>query len=177
MKKILMLFLLLVAFTGCGKKVLDENVRTFLQFKGGVNKGMRDTIEHKPEYFFAYNNGITATAKSVVLNEEANKIIKIRNLQIVNGGQTTSSIYRSKLDLKRDVSDVIVKECSKVYKEHLITGKTIETIMNRHNIILEDYLEFRQSHYVTLGRSIIIEGIKWDNIDSDDVVNLYLKQG
>ncbi|MGL6066102.1 MAG: AIPR family protein, partial [Cetobacterium sp.] len=92
-----------------GKKVLDENVRTFLQFKGGVNKGMRNTIEYKPEYFFAYNNGITATAKGIELNQEQNKIIKIKNLQIVNGGQTTSSIYRSKLDLKKDVSNISVQ--------------------------------------------------------------------
>lgn len=92
-----------------GKKVLDENVRTFLQFKGGVNKGIRNTIENKPEYFFAYNNGITATAKEVILNETKNKIIKIKNLKIVNGGQTTSSIYRSKIDSKKDISNIFVQ--------------------------------------------------------------------
>lgn len=92
-----------------GKKVLEENVRTFLQFKGGVNKGIRNTIECRPEYFFAYNNGITATAKSIVLNNEKNKIIKIKNLQIVNGGQTTSAIYRAKVDLKRNLENIFVQ--------------------------------------------------------------------
>ncbi|MGL5780106.1 AIPR family protein [Cetobacterium sp.] len=92
-----------------GQKVLSENVRTFLQFKGGVNKGIRNTIENKQEYFFAYNNGITATATDVELNKDKTKITKIKNLQIVNGGQTTSSIYRSKLDLKKDVSSIYVQ--------------------------------------------------------------------
>lgn len=96
-------------YENLGKKVLDENVRTFLQFKSGVNKGIRNTIEYKPEYFFAYNNGITATAKSVELNEAQDRIIKIKNLRIVNGGQTTSSIYRTKLDLKKDVSNIFVQ--------------------------------------------------------------------
>ncbi|MEG0516881.1 MAG: AIPR family protein, partial [Cetobacterium sp.] len=105
-------------YENLGKKVLDENVRTFLQFKGGVNKGIRNTIEYKPEYFFAYNNGITATAKSIELNEEENKIIKINNLHIVNGGQTTSSIYRSKLDLKKDVSNIFVQMKLSLVKEN-----------------------------------------------------------
>lgn len=104
-------------YENLGKKVLDENVRTFLQFKGGVNKGIRNTIEYKPEYFFAYNNGITATAKSIELNEDQNKIIKIKNLHIVNGGQTTSSIYRSKLDLKKDVSNIFVQMKLSLVKE------------------------------------------------------------
>lgn len=105
-------------YENLGKKVLDENVRTFLQFKGGVNKGIRNTIEYKPEYFFAYNNGITATAKSIELNKEQNKIIKIKNLHIVNGGQTTSSIYRSKLDLKKDVSNIFVQMKLSLVKEN-----------------------------------------------------------
>ncbi|MGL6131660.1 MAG: AIPR family protein, partial [Fusobacteriaceae bacterium] len=70
---------------------------------------IRNTIEYKPEYFFAYNNGITATAKGIQLNSEQNRIIKIKNFQIVNGGQTTSSIYRAKLDLKKDVANIFVQ--------------------------------------------------------------------
>lgn len=78
-----------------GQKLFEQNVRTFLQFRGGVNKGLRNTIEHKPEMFFAYNNGITATASHIELDVNQN-IIKIVNFQIVNGGQTTSSIYAAK---------------------------------------------------------------------------------
>lgn len=78
-----------------GQRLLEQNVRTFLQFRGNVNKGIRNTILNDPGMFFAYNNGITATAEEVILEEsQTGSIIrKVRNLQIVNGGQTTAAIY------------------------------------------------------------------------------------
>lgn len=87
-------------------KLLEENVRTFLQFRGDVNKGIRYTLQNKPDYFFAYNNGITATATDVEI--EKNCIVRINNLQIVNGGQTTASIYAASEKYKVDLSDVNV---------------------------------------------------------------------
>jgi hypothetical protein len=91
-----------------GQKLFEQNVRTFLQFRGAVNKKLRNTIEHQPEMFFAYNNGITATATEVVIGEN-NNIVKIKNLQIVNGGQTTSAIYASKKNSNIDISKVSVQ--------------------------------------------------------------------
>ncbi|WP_156254670.1 AIPR family protein [Sandarakinorhabdus oryzae] len=76
-----------------GSRLLEQNVRSFLQLKGGVNKGMAKTIIETPEMFFAYNNGITATAEAVELDGDGSAICKIRNLQIVNGGQTTASLH------------------------------------------------------------------------------------
>ncbi|WP_442637274.1 AIPR family protein [Rossellomorea marisflavi] len=90
-----------------GQKLLEQNVRTFLQFRGGVNKGIKNTIQYKPDMFFAYNNGITATATYVETKD--NYITKIRDLQIVNGGQTTSAIYAAKKNSKLDISNVSVQ--------------------------------------------------------------------
>lgn len=90
-----------------GQKLFEQNVRTFLQFRGSINKGIRNTLEYRPEMFFAYNNGITATATDVVQDENRN-IIKIINFQIVNGGQTTSAIYAAKRNSKINVSNVTV---------------------------------------------------------------------
>ncbi|WP_042149704.1 AIPR family protein [Paucisalibacillus sp. EB02] len=90
-----------------GQKLLEQNVRTFLQFRGQVNKGIKNTIQYKPEMFFAYNNGITATATNV---ETKNGLItKITDFQIVNGGQTTSAIYAAKKNSKLDISKVAVQ--------------------------------------------------------------------
>ncbi len=80
-------------------RLLEKNVRSFLQFKG-VNKGIRETIRISPEKFIAFNNGITitSTAKEV---ESINGKMFIRSLtdfQIVNGGQTTASIYFTQKD-------------------------------------------------------------------------------
>ncbi len=82
-----------------GSRLLEQNVRSFLQLKGKVNQGIGKTIRETPEMFFAYNNGITATAEAVTLSDNGAGIVKIRNLQIVNGGQTTASLHlhRSKV--------------------------------------------------------------------------------
>ncbi|MFJ7729618.1 AIPR family protein [Neobacillus sp. NPDC097160] len=90
-----------------GQKLLEQNVRTFLQFRGGVNKGIKNTIQYKPDMFFAYNNGITATATHV--ESENGYITKITDFQIVNGGQTTSAIYAAKKNSKLDISNVSVQ--------------------------------------------------------------------
>lgn len=99
-----------------GQKLLEQNVRTFLQFRGNVNKGLRNTIEYNPEMFFAYNNGITATATDVQV-DDANNIIKIVNFQIVNGGQTTSAIYAANKNSDLDVSNIYVQMKLSVVKD------------------------------------------------------------
>ena len=78
-----------------GARLLEQNVRVFLQARGNVNRGIRNTITNNPEMFFAYNNGITATAESVEFDESPNGLLitGLRNFQIVNGGQTTASIH------------------------------------------------------------------------------------
>lgn len=76
-----------------GARLLEANVRGFLSERGKVNRGIRSTIQNQPHMFFAYNNGLTATAASVELNGEETRILKLRDLQIVNGGQTTASLF------------------------------------------------------------------------------------
>lgn len=92
-------------------RLLEKNVRSFLQVKGGVNKGIRDTLKQEPEMFLAYNNGISVTAESVTLERDENgkpSIRSIRDMQIVNGGQTTASIF-SAMKSGIDLSDVHVQ--------------------------------------------------------------------
>lgn len=85
-----------------GARLLELNVRSFLQARVKVNAGIRNTILQQPTRFLAYNNGITATADEVRLGQMpggGTGICHVRNLQIVNGGQTTASIHRA---AKRD---------------------------------------------------------------------------
>lgn len=89
-----------------GPRLLEQNVRVFLQARGGVNKGIRSTLDNDPGMFFAYNNGITATAEDIETNQTAEGLVitAIKNLQIVNGGQSTASIHaasRRKADLSK----------------------------------------------------------------------------
>ncbi len=96
-----------------GSRLLEQNVRSFLQFNGKINKGIRTTIMKEPEMFLAFNNGIAATADEIELedSEDGNgKIISVvKDLQIVNGGQTTASIYHTQKKEKADISNIFVQ--------------------------------------------------------------------
>lgn len=84
------------------ERLLEGNIRVFLQTKVSVNKGIRSSLRDSigKTRFFAYNNGISATAASVVVSDPDKDgyrwIEKISGLQIVNGGQTTASIHNAR---------------------------------------------------------------------------------
>jgi hypothetical protein len=92
-------------------RLLEQNVRTFLQARAQVNKGIRSTILTEPHMFFAYNNGITATAQQVEtqVTDVGLQIVRLTDLQIVNGGQTTASLFHTQRRDKADLSKVFVQ--------------------------------------------------------------------
>ena len=93
-----------------GARLLEQNVRSYLQNRSKVNKGIRESIKKEPERFFAYNNGLTTTAEDVEFVDDSRTSIKsLKNLQIVNGGQTTSSIYAAVVKDRLSVADVSVQ--------------------------------------------------------------------
>lgn len=89
-----------------GSQLLEGNVRSFLSTKVAVNKKIRETILNRPEKFFAYNNGISATAIDLKIEDTPNGkyITYAKDFQIINGGQTTASLsnarYRDKAELE-----------------------------------------------------------------------------
>ena len=93
-----------------GPRLLEQNVRVFLQARGKVNKEIRGTIENEPKMFFAYNNGITATAEEVEIDDDRGRLLlrRLKNFQIVNGGQTTASIHVAQRN-SVDVSQTFVQ--------------------------------------------------------------------
>lgn len=95
-----------------GTRLLERNVRAFLQARGKVNKGIRETILKFPDRFLAYNNGISVTAaevRVVTLPDGTSGLAWTRDFQIVNGGQTTASIHQAVRKDKADVSAVFVQ--------------------------------------------------------------------
>lgn len=90
--------------------LLERNVRTFLQFKAKVNRGIRETLRDQPDMFFSFNNGISTTASDITLkeNDGALYITKLIDWQIVNGGQTTASIAATYSEKGVDLSRVFV---------------------------------------------------------------------
>lgn len=121
-----------------GSKLLEGNVRSFLSVRGKVNKSIQATIKNYPEMFFAYNNGIAATATDIdtEMTPEGLVITRIKDLQIVNGGQTTASIANTVLTAKKnenvDLSRLYVPMKISVL-EHSMAEKIIPKISEYSN--------------------------------------------
>jgi hypothetical protein len=111
-----------------GACLLEQNVRTFLQARGQVNRGIRETILRDPGMFIAYNNGITATARRVegVGSAASPEITRMNDLQIVNGGQTTASLFHVSRRDRADLSRVFVQ-----MKLTVIDGDQEEMVVSR----------------------------------------------
>lgn len=95
-----------------GPRLLEANVRTFLGTKKAVNKGIVETLRKEPEHFLAFNNGLVLVCDEAAFEraDDGNLGLSfLKGLQIVNGGQTTSSIYFASRDDKTiDLSHVMV---------------------------------------------------------------------
>lgn len=95
-----------------GSRLLEQNVRSFLQFTGKINKGIRKTILDEPHMFLAFNNGISATASALETTEtdDGVKVLtSMKDFQIVNGGQTTASVYHTWKKNRADISEILVQ--------------------------------------------------------------------
>lgn len=133
-----------------GARLLEQNVRVFLQARSKVNKGIKKTIEADPSRFFAYNNGITTTAEavSIVKRDGQSTLGSIQNFQIVNGGQTTASIHaadRAGLDL----SSVFVPMKLSVVKPELanmIVPKISEYANSQNRVNAADFFSNHPFH-------------------------------
>jgi hypothetical protein len=144
--------LLAKAYDIWGPKLVERNVRSFLQARGGTNKGIRDTLKdpNQRQMFVAYNNGISSVAKDAEIERvsEGANLYKIKGLtgwQIVNGGQTTASIhqaYKSDIDL------------SDVYVQAKLTILKVEAEEEKDQHILEDEMVSRISEYANTQNKI-----------------------
>lgn len=136
-------------------RLLELNVRSFLQAKGKVNQGIRRTINAEPEKFFAYNNGITATAERLELcglPGGGMGIKGIRNLQIVNGGQTTASIHYAARKDKADVGGIAVQAKIIVVPEAIVQEivPLVARFSNTQNKVQEADFAANDSYHVGL---------------------------
>jgi len=93
-----------------GGNLLESNVRSFLSTKVAVNKKIQSTILNYPDRFFAYNNGISATAASVQIDQALGGkfLVSAHDFQIINGGQTTASLSTTRYKYKCTLDDAYV---------------------------------------------------------------------
>lgn len=137
-------------------ELLESNVRAFLGQTGKFNKGIRDTIRNNPQMFLPYNNGVTATAESVEVKCIDNQlyITKINDFQIVNGGQTTASLYHTQKKYKEaDLSKIFVQMKLTVIKDQNqknIEVSKISRFANSQNKVSELDLSSNNPYFVQI---------------------------
>lgn len=112
-----------------GSKLLQGNVRAFLSVRGKVNKGIRDTIINHPENFFTFNNGIAVVARSVSFSADGTRIVHFKDLQIINGGQTTASL-----------ANAVIKKEARHGMDNLYVPMKL-TVLNVENDLSEEQVE------------------------------------
>ena len=103
--------LLVKMYKRFGPQLLERNVRSFLQLRGKVNQGIHKTILDEPQMFLAFNNGLSVTASGLMIEDHGDgtvDLISAEDFQIVNGGQTTGSIFRASRNDGVDASQLQV---------------------------------------------------------------------
>ncbi len=143
-----------------GARLLEANVRSFLSVKGkGVNAGIQGTLRNAPGRFMAYNNGIVMVADEMslgALSDGSAGIAWLKGLQIVNGGQTTASIYFAKrrypeTDLSRvrvPAKIIVMRESDPVKEEALISD--ISRFANTQNKVNQSDLSANKPFHVEI---------------------------
>jgi hypothetical protein len=137
-----------------GSRLLEQNVRSFLQSTGKTNRGIRKTIIEEPHMFLAYNNGIAATADEVRLidlpNGKGKAIALVSDLQIVNGGQTTASIYHTWKKDKVSIAEIFVPVKLSVVKKKdkfsEIVGRISECANTQNKVSVVDLSSNKPAH-------------------------------
>lgn len=142
-----------------GARLLEANVRSFLSATGKVNKGIRDTLRNDPERFMAYNNGIVVVADEAFLGKTSAGgpgILWLKGMQIVNGGQTTASVYFTKkkspeIDLRRvrvPAKIIVLHSKDSVSEEALISD--ISRFANSQNSVKQSDLSANKPFHVEI---------------------------
>lgn len=157
-----------------GSRLLEQNVRSFLQFTGKVNKGIRQTIIDEPEMFLAFNNGIAATAESVEIKQSNNGLVisSVEDFQIVNGGQTTASIYHTAKKDKANIDKIFVQVKLSIIKaksRHSEIVSRIAEYSNTQNKVAFSELSSNIPFHVEvekLSRSIVTPYVEGDTVQT-----------
>lgn len=143
-----------------GARLLEANVRSFLSVKGkGVNAGIQSTLRSAPERFMAYNNGIVIVADEMRLGKAADGaagIAWLRGLQIVNGGQTTASLYftrkkypETNLSRVRVPAKIIVMNTQDSTKEEALVSD-ISRFANSQNAVSQSDLSANKPFHIEI---------------------------
>lgn len=131
------------------RSLFNDNVRDYLGNSGAINKEIEETIMAVPEMFLLCNNGVTIVCTG--FEQIRDKLVRIENPQIVNGCQTSNTIFNirdhpnvAKLQLlvrvicteDRSVSNRIVRGTN---RQNQVLEEAFEATLPFHQEALEPY--------------------------------------
>lgn len=148
-----------------GPRLLEANVRSFLQARGKVNQGIRNTIRDEPHMFFSFNNGLSATADAIEVEQTdiGLQLVRADNLQIVNGGQTTASLHAARKAFAEQLERVHVQmKLTIVPREQseLVVPRISEYANSQNKVNAADFFANHPFHIRTeeLSRKVLARG-------------------
>ncbi|PZU95701.1 MAG: abortive phage resistance protein [Pseudanabaena sp.] len=129
-----------------GERLLERNIRRYLGLKGNrVNEDIRHTLtsDEKNNFYF-YNNGVTFTCESFSYNalQNGDYQVRVENLQIINGGQTCMTIFKTLLQpdlLHRDTKAYVLIRLYQLPRDNEgLVQKITYTANNQNPVELKD---------------------------------------
>ena len=166
----------------------NDNARIYFKLKNPINKNIYDTALSEENYEFWYlNNGVTIICDecSYTPNQRSPRVV-LKNLQIVNGGQTTHSLFEAYQKDSEKIDDVLVLIRICQTKNRGISEKISETTNSqtpvhsrdlRSNERIQKYLE---DEFMTIGyfyerkKNQYINEPKSKRLDNELLGQLYL---
>jgi len=170
------------------ENVFNENIRIYLKLDNRINRGIYDTALSDENYEFWYlNNGITIVCEECTYTPNSRSpLVNLKNLQIVNGGQTTHALFEAYLKNPEKIDNilVIVRICET--KNYRISEKISETTNSQTPIKTRDLHsndkiqkkledEFKSlGYYYERKKNQFIDQLKGKRLDSELLGQLYM---
>lgn len=127
------------------RSLFNDNVRDYLGAKGTVNREIQETISSAPEMFSLCNNGITIVCSE--FDQIKDKLVKIENPQIVNGCQTSNTLFEnSSVEGFVQVQLVVRIICTEDVE---ITNRVVRGT-NKQNQVLDEAFEATKPYHQNL---------------------------
>lgn len=130
-------------------QVLYDNVRGFMG-RTKFNRNIEISLDTQPKRFFFYNNGITIIADDISTEDTNMKTkvkFRIKNIQVLNGGQTLRTIHNYNSKNKANLTEIlstaqVLVKFLKVTSEEL-KGNIAEFTNSQNSISLRDLRSLR----------------------------------
>ena len=152
--------------------LLSRNLRYHVAGKD-IDRGIEDTIQNSPESFWLKNNGITIVCDDFSID---GREVKLWNFSIINGGQTTYMIHKSRFIAEANdlyLPCKIIKTAGETEDEKNKFSLEIARATNTQKPIKTVDLKANAPEQVRFGQTMREEGIFYETKRGETVPKQY----